>query len=215
MWPFISCIGSTKLAVFRALSSAIVVCSVTAVLLLFYLNHRVETAYWLRRLQLLITLTASGFLIWLVFASEDSATHLHLYIVSIRLLLLFAAKVVAYLVALTMRKAHPLLKNDPASKTSYRCKLILMPFAFIMAMLANVGVFTCKHPASIQEKGSTCYDLIAAAAISDWLYSAVNVVFLIVMAYDLYYDEHYGKVRKGLPTPRPSWEARRVFVSSV
>ena len=215
MWPFISCIGSTKLTVFRALSSAIVVCSVTAILLLFYLNYSVEPGYWLRRLQLLITATANGFLIWLVFASEDNATHLHLYIVSIRLLLLFAGKAVSYLVALAMRKAYPLLKNDSASKTSYMCKLILMPLAFIMAVLANAGVFTCKHPADIQEKGSMCYNLIAAAAISDWLYSSVNVVFLMVMAYDLYYDEHYGKVGKGMPTPRPSWEARRVFVSSV
>jgi hypothetical protein len=73
-------------------------------------------------------------------------------------------------------------------------------------VLANVGVFTCQHPAEIQAKGSTCYNLIAAAAASDWLYSTVNVVFLMVLAYDLNYDEHYGRVRRGLPTPRPSWE---------
>lgn len=215
IWPFISCVGSTKLAVFRALSFAIVVCSLMAVSLLFYLNHNVEPGYWLRRLLLLITTTANAFLIWLVFASEDNKTHLHLYIVAIRLLLLFAAKCTAWLIAYAMRVAYPLLREDPAAKTSFRCKMVLMPFALIMATLANAGVFTCKDPAEIQEKGTACYNLVAAAAISDWLYSIVNTAFLTVMAYDLYYDEHYGKAGKGEPTPRPSWEPRRVYVSSI
>jgi hypothetical protein len=83
MWPFISCVGSTKLAVFRALSFAIVFCSILAVLLSFWLKYRMGPGYWLLRLQLLQTLAANAFLIWLVFASEDSATHLHLYIVSL------------------------------------------------------------------------------------------------------------------------------------
>ena len=206
MWPFISCVGSTALTVFRALSFAIVVCSITATALLFYLNYKVKPGYWLRRLQLLQTLTANAFLIWLVFASEDSATHLHLYIVSLRLLFLFGAKCTAWLVAFAMRIAYPLLKDDRASRTSFHCKMALMPLAFAMAATANAGVFTCRDPTKIQEKGTACYNLIAAAAVSDWFYSTVNTVFLLVMAYDLYYDEHYGRVGKGLPTPRPSWE---------
>lgn len=215
LWPFVSCIGSTKLAVFRGLSTAIVICSLTAVLLLFYLNHKVKPGYWLRRLQVLITATANAFLIWLVFASEDNATHLHLYIISVRLLLMFTGKCTSWLVALAMRTAHPQLRDDMASKTSYRCKTVLMPFAFVMAALANAGVFVCTDPVDIQEKGTTCYSLIAAAAISDWLYTVVNMVFLVVMGYDLYYDEHLGKVARREPTPRPSWEPRRVMMSSI
>jgi hypothetical protein len=206
MWPFISCVGSTTLTVFRALSFAIVICSLTATSLLFYLNCKVKPGYWLRRLQLLQTLTANAFLIWLVFASEDNATHLHLYIVSLRLLFLFGAKCTAWLVAFAMRTAYPLLKNDRASRMSFHCKMALMPLALAMAVTANAGVFICRDPANIQEKSTTCYNLIAAAAVSDWCYSTVNTVFLLVMAYDLYYDEHYGRVGKGLPTPRPSWE---------
>ena len=206
MWPFVSCVGSAKLEVFQGLSFAIVFCSITALFLLFYLNYRVEPGYWLRRLQLLQTLAANGLLIWLVFASEDNATHLHLYVVSLRLLLLFGAKCTSWLTAYAMRMAYPLLKDDRAAITSFRLKMILMPFAFVLAVLANAGVFTCRHVDQIQEKGTTCYALIAAAAISDWLYSTVNVAFLMVMAYDLYYDEHFGMVGKGLPTPRPSWE---------
>jgi hypothetical protein len=83
-----------------------------------------------------------------------------------------------------MRAAYPLLKEDAVSTRSFKGKMILMPFAFIMALLANVGVFTCQHPAEIQAKGSTCYNynLIAAAAVNDWLYSTVNVVFLMMLA---------------------------------
>jgi hypothetical protein len=105
-----------------------------------------------------------------------------------------------------MRAAYPLLKEDAVSTRSFKGKMILMPFAFIMALLANVGVFTWQHPAEIQAKGSTCYNLIAAAAVNDWLYPTVNVVFVMMLAYDVCYDEHYERVRRGLPTPRPSWE---------
>ena len=204
MWPFISCVGSTTLTVFRALSFAIVICSITAATLLFYFNYKVGPGYWLRQLQLLQTLTANAFLIWLVFASENNTTHLHRYIVSLRLLFLFGAKCTAWLVAFAMRTAYPLLKGDRASRMSFHCKMVLMPLACAMAAAANAGVFVCRDPTQIQEKGTTCYGLIAAAAVSDWCYSTVNTAFMLVIASDLYYDEHYGRVRKGLPTPKPS-----------
>lgn len=196
IWPFVSCIGSSELSTFRAFSFSTTCCSVLGSVISLNLNRNVHPGYWLRRLQLLQSLTASGFLIWLSFASENSSNHLHLLLVSIRLILLFGTKTASWLTWRSMRSAYPSLRLDHASTTSFYWKIGLMTLALPTAMLANVGPYSCREPSWIHTTGSTCYNLIAASAISDWIYSLINISFLMNFMYDLYNDEHYGRARK-------------------
>ena len=116
-----------------------------------------------------------------------------------------------------MRNTYPGLVHDYANAASYYWKIGFISLAFPFAFLANVGVWSCRNPDWIQTKGTTCYKLIAAAAISDWLYAVVNVVFLINLAYDIYHADQFGRAREGevlaassLPTGQLHLRHRRI-----
>lgn len=212
IWPFVSCVGATTTTMYHSFVGIICIFSVVAVLVSFYLDGNLHPGYWLRRFQLFESLTATVLFIWLIFASEQSSEHTHLYIVSTRLLFLFGIKSTSVLVSRGMRNAYPILKKDRCSSTSFYWKIGLIVPAFCLALLANVGVFSCRDPVWVQTRGTTCFNLIAAAAIADWLYSMVNIAFLLNFSYDLYYDEHYVRVREGLPSRGSGLhlEARRI-----
>lgn len=96
-----------------------------------------------------------------------------------------------------MRNTYPGLVKDYANAASYFWKIGFMTLGFPFAFLANIGVWTCRNPEWIQTEGTMCYKLIAAAAISDWLYAVVNVVFLVNLAYDIWHADHFGLAREG------------------
>ena len=199
LWPFVSCVASLKLAAYQAFLFIICFFSVSGASLSFWWNRNVHPGYWLRRISLAQSLFANVLLIWLLFASADNKTHIHLYLVALRLLLLFGTKSAVWLTWRVMRNAYPQLPANRISTRSFWIKCVVMPPAFVLALLANVGVFSCHDPDVVRTEGTTCYHLVAMAAISDWLYSVVNVVFLFNLAYDLYYDQYYGRLRRGLP----------------
>lgn len=77
--------------------------------------------------------------------------------------------------------------------------MAVKPLAFEFVLLTNAGVFSCHHSELVRTQGITRYNVVAIAAVGDWSYSLVNIVFLLNMSWDPYYDQHNGRLRKGLP----------------
>lgn len=197
IWPFISCVGSIRLAFYQGVSVIGCILTLTAGSISLYWARDVHPGYYLRRFQFFETVMANAFLIALIFASEHVSSDVHLVFVALRLLSLYGIKSTTWLTWKAMRNTYPGLIHDYANAASYYWKIGFMSLAFPFAFLANIGVWSCRSPDLIQTKGTTCYALIGAAAIGDWLYAVVNVVFLINMAYDLYHADHYGRAREG------------------
>ena len=203
LWPFISCIGSEKITIFQIVSFLIVACSILANSLAFWLNRDVHPGYWLRRIQLGVSLSGNGLLIWLVSAAEKAVeTHLHITLVALRILCLFGTKTASFLTGRKMRAAYPALLRDKTSTTSFWWKVGLVALAIPLCVFAKVGAFTCREPENIQRRESVCWNMMAGAAVSDSVYTGANVVFLGNLSWDLCYDEHYGRVRRGVSMQR-------------
>lgn len=217
IWPFISCVGSIRLDFYRGVSIINSILVLAASFISLYWGRDVHPGYYLRRFQFCETVVASALLIALVFAADNVSSDVHLVFVALRMTFLYGIKSTTWLTWKMMRNTYPGLVHDYANAASYFWKIGFMSLAFPFAFLANVGVWSCRNPDWIQTKGTTCYKLIAAAAISDWLYAVVNIVFLINLAYDIYHGDHFARAREGevlaassLPTGQLHLRHRRV-----
>lgn len=190
IWPFISCVGSERLAVYITFSLLISFLLTIANLVGFYSGRNTRPGYFLRRLRLLISLISSCLFIWLVFASSSTSDHLHLFIVSLRISFLFSNKVISWLIDHRMRIAYPPLRLDYIARFSKWWRNVLLVLAFPTAVLADTAIYACKDHTLIQTPGTICYNLMAISAISDWAYSLINILFIFNFAFELYYDEH-------------------------
>ncbi len=66
----------------------------------------------------------------------------------------------------------------------------------------------------IQTKGTTCYNLVAIAAIADWAYSIINISFVLNIAYDIYHHGHL-KAARGIDNKSVSDVAQQMSVGEV
>lgn len=216
-WPFISCVGSTTPATYQILSVVTCVFYLLSAGLGFWHTRDLVIGFWLRRAQLVETLISGGLLIWLTFASDDADDHLHITLVALRLLFLFVLKMTSWTVWYLMRKGHSSLQQDHLWITSFWWKTAILFPSLIAAALANVGAFSCDDPEVIQTEGTVCYRLIFGAAVSDWVYTIINVLFLLNLSYDFYHGDHYDKTRRGLSEGDsvPGVEDARMYVGRV
>ncbi|KAK5170145.1 uncharacterized protein LTR77_004730 [Saxophila tyrrhenica] len=166
-WPFISCVGSTTPIVYQSLSILTAVFFLSSAGRSFYYTRHHLVGYWLRRAQLVETSIGTALLIWLVFASDDVDSHLHIALVALRLLFLFATKLTAWTVWFLMRRSYYDLGADRLWMISFSWKTVMLVPGVVAATLANVGAFSCKDSKQIQKPGTTCYRLIFGAAVSD------------------------------------------------
>src|SRR5207248_9464591 len=136
-----------------------------------YISLHAHPGYWLRRLLIPLSLLWSALFIWLVFADKDANSHLHLYIVSVKLFTSLAIKTMSYFTGHQMRRRYPVLKNDHVALITYRWKQLILLCAFPLAILANLGIYACMDPTEIQTPGTTCYLIVAIAADADCAYA--------------------------------------------
>jgi hypothetical protein len=196
IWPYISCTGSLNLTAFKifAFITAFFFCATFVFELSISLHAR--PAYWLRRLLIPASVLWASLSIYPTFASKDTTSHQHLYVVSIKLFASLAIKTMSYFAARQTRKANSALANDRASCVSHRWKQLILLCAFPVAILANNGIYACMDATVIQTPGTACYILVAIAAVADWTYAVIDVVFVLNLAYDIYHHDHFEAVRR-------------------
>jgi hypothetical protein len=214
IWPYVSCTGLLNPTAFKifAFLTAFFFCVTFAFDLTISLHAR--PAYWLRRLLIPASVLWSGLSIYLTFASKDAASHQHLYIVSIKLIVSLTIKTMSYFTTRQMRKAYPALTNDRASCVSHRWKQFVLLCAFPVAILANIGIYACMDATAIQTPGTACYIIVAIAAVADWTYAVVDVAFVLNLAYDIYHHDHFEAAR-GVDTKSVSDVSRLLSMGEV
>lgn len=214
IWPYISCTGYLNPTAFKifAFLTAFLFCATFAFDLSISLHAR--PAYWLRRLLIPASVLWSSLSIYLTFASKDTTSHQHLYIVSIKLLTGLAIKTMSYFTTRQMRMAYPALTNDRASRVSHRWKQFVLLCAFPFAVLANIGIYACMDATAIQTPGTACYIVVAIAAVADWISAVVDVAFVLNLAYDIYHHDHFEAAR-GVDAKSVSDASRLLSVGEV
>jgi hypothetical protein len=195
IWPYISSIAALNLTAFKifAFLIALFFCATFVVGLVIALHTR--PGYWLRRLLVALSLAWSAMFIWLVFAGNGVTSHRHLYVVSVKVIAGLAIKTVSYFASRQMRKHYPALKSDRVTTISHRWKQFILPCAFAVAILANIGAYACTNETEIQTPGTSCYILIAIAAIADWTNALIDMSFVLNLAYDIYHHDHLEAAR--------------------
>jgi hypothetical protein len=194
IWPYISCTGSLNLTAFKVFAFLIALFFCTTFVFDLSISLHARPAYWLRRLLIPTSVLWSGLFIYLTFASKDAASHRHLYVISIKLFASLAIKTMCYFTARQTHKACSALANDRAFCVSRRWKQLVLLCAFPVAILANIGIYACLNSTAIQTPGTACYVLAAIAAVADWIYAVVDVVFVLNLAYDIYHHDHFEAV---------------------
>ena len=196
IWPYISCTASLNLTAFKIF--AFLLASLFCATFAFDLSISLHTqpGFWLRRLLIPISLIWSALSIWLVFASKDVTSHLHLYIVSAKLFAGLAIKTMSFFASQQTRKHYPALKIDRAASISHRWKQLVLLSAFPVAILANIGIYyACMDETEIQTRGTSCYLVVAIAAVADWTCALVDVLFVLNLAYDICHHDHLETAR--------------------
>jgi hypothetical protein len=214
IWPYISCTGSLNLTAFKIFAFLIAFFFCATFVFELSISLHARPAYWLRRLLIPASALWSGLFIYLTFASKDTTSHLHLYVVSIKLFASLAIKTMSYFAARQTRKAYSALAHDRASCVSHRWKQLVLLCAFPVAILANIGVYACMDTTATQTPGTACYILVAIAAVADWTYAVIDVVFVLNLAYDIYHHNHFEAVR-GVDAKRVSDTSQLLSVGEV
>jgi hypothetical protein len=195
IWPYISCTASLNLTAFKIFAFLIVFFFCATFIFDLFISLHTRPGYWLRRLLILAAMVWSALFIWLVFKSENVISHTHLYIVSVKLFTSLAIKTMSYFTDHQMRKNYPALKNDRVASISHRWKQVVLLCAFPVAILANLGIYSCMDETEIQSRGTSCYIIVGIAAIADWTYAIVDISFVLNLAYDIYHHDHLESAR--------------------
>jgi hypothetical protein len=103
-FPYISCIGATRLSYFRGFATTVAFLVSTAFFLDFYLGRVVQPGRWFRLSKFLFGIISSAFLVALSFESVNSSNHLHLIFTSIQIWCMGLAKLSDYFLSYCMRR---------------------------------------------------------------------------------------------------------------
>ena len=71
----------------------------------------------------------------------------------------------------------------------------MLTAALALAVLASIGIYACMDVTEIQKAGTSCYVLVAVAAIADWAYAVVTISFVLNIAYDIFHRDHLESAR--------------------
>jgi hypothetical protein len=195
IWPYISCTASLNLTAFKIFAFLIAFLFCATFVFELLISFHTRPGYLLRRLVILIALLWSALFIWLVFASKDVTSHVHLYLISVKLFASLAIKTMSYFTSHQMRKHYPALKSDRIASISHRWKQLVLLCAFPVAILANIGIYACMNETEIETLGTSCYIIVAIAAIADWTYALVDISFVLNLAHDIYHHDHIEAAR--------------------
>jgi hypothetical protein len=195
IWPYISCTAALNLTAFKIFAFLIAFFFCATFVLDLVISSNTRPAYWLRRLLILVALLWSALFIWLVFASKDVASHVHLYLVSVKVFASLAIKTMSYFSGRQMRKHYPALKSDRVTSISHRWKQLVLLCAFPVAILANIGIYACMNETETQTPGTSCYIIVAISAVADWMYALIDISFVVNLAYDIYHHDHLEAAR--------------------
>jgi len=113
-WPFTSCIGGIRLAVYKAFAFVVAGLYQCGSFISLYLTWKKEPGYWFRRVGTVAGLTSSVLFIFLVFASGDTETHTHLSLTATKILATLTVKANVFICDYLDRKTYPVLNTIPA-----------------------------------------------------------------------------------------------------
>lgn len=92
LWPYISCIGEKKLAIFQGVCIAMAALVIISFVLLCYLGNSITPGRWMRRTSMTCALVSSSSLIALSFMTVDTAPRKHLAATSLSIFSMGATK---------------------------------------------------------------------------------------------------------------------------
>ena len=138
IWPYTSCIGSLREAIYKTFAFLVAGLFSAANLIDFYLARNVKTGYWCRRIGTVAGLTSSALLITLVFASENTATHTHLVVTSAKIVAVLTTKGMALTCNYLQRRANPILRIVRVAIISRRWKEAAALLAFSKHLLGSM-----------------------------------------------------------------------------
>ena len=130
LWPYISCMGSLDLVAFKIFSFVISFFFISAFSLDAYLMRNTQPGYWMRNIRAPLSILWGALNIWVAFESVHVATHVHLYLVSVKLIAGILIKALTLLIERSMNKHYPSLKIDRVAAISRGWKQIVMSIAF-------------------------------------------------------------------------------------
>jgi hypothetical protein len=197
--PFISCIGSLHLSTYQAFTAMIVLLSLTTDSIIFYRAFNNPVAYWFRRINILASLAAYALTLWLSFAAKNASTHLHLTIIALHNLAILIVKTSSLATDHRLRETYPALRYDPIALLIRYWKEATVVFALPMAILLNMGVYTCRSNMNdnIMTPETTCYRVLAIAAPADWLYALLTANWSLQMGYEVFNGPHINRIVTG------------------
>lgn len=195
-YPFISCVGSLHLTVYRALTALAVTLSITTDLILFHRARHEPAAHHLRRINILSSLLAAILLLYLSYAAKETETSVHLTLIGCHSLAILAAKASNLAKDHSLRHAYLALSIEPIACKIRWWKEATVWFALPMAILLNMGTYACRNdsPAVKQTPGTACYRVLAIAAPADWLYALVTLNWSLHMGFEISQDGHISMV---------------------
>jgi hypothetical protein len=212
-WPFTSCIGGIRLAVYKAFAFVVASLYQCGSFIGLYLTWKKESGYWFRRVGTVAGFTSSVLFICIVFSSGNTGTHTHLSLTAIKILATLAVKANVFICDYLDRRAHPILNTIPAYVILRRWREATAALAFgslcplteqeskadripVSAIAVELGIYNCTDPVLIQTPGATCYEMMAFGAPAEWLLSLLWISFMFNMAYDFYTTPQiWGTVR--------------------
>jgi hypothetical protein len=121
-WPFISCIGSLRLAVYKTFAFVVAGLYQSGSLINLYFSWNKMEGYWFRRGGAVTGLSSTVLLIWLTFSSGNTESHTHLFITAAKILATLATKTNILICDHLDRKAKPILRTIPAAVVLRRWK---------------------------------------------------------------------------------------------
>lgn len=195
IWPYIACVGAIRETAYRIFGFVIAFLYVSTFIADMFINWDCSIAKPLRWLRVFMSCVSGGFLIAVVYASEDDASHTHLYLVSIQAVSFTTVKSLTWAIDHTMRQNYALLSTDRNALLVKRWRYAVYLFATPVGILTVIGIYACHSHIDIQTKGTTCYVLSAISAINDWVYQLMSVPFMLSLASELYLAGHFANVR--------------------
>lgn len=164
--------------------------------ILFHRARHEPIGYYSRRINILFSVVAGALVLYLSYAARNSENTLHLSLIGLHSLAVLAVKTSNLAKDRSLRLAYPALRTDPVAHTIRWWKEATVWFALPMAILLNMGTYTCRSssPLDKQTPGTACYRVLAIAAPADWLYAFITVHWSLHMGFEVSQDGHISMV---------------------
>jgi hypothetical protein len=212
IWPFTSCIGSLRLAIYKTFGFVVAGLYQSGSLIGLYVSWDKKEGYWFRRAAAVAGLTSTVLLIWLTFSSGNTDSHTHLFITAAKILATLTTKITILICDHLDREAKPILRTIPAAVILRRWKEVIAGLSVPLATAADIGIYACRDTVQIQTPGTRCFKTMALGAPAEWAMSIMWINFMLNMAYDFNTHEHISAIVKAAAdtgSSRPSTSESR------